>query len=223
MDCLLPIKNRDQLSLSAFLHQHPVTFIVGFNVCSSCAEAFIVQDAAVCLYEHCSRQLLLYWKFTTIAEKWRCSICLLQPKAKTREMPHGSTFGTRRLKQTYFQMQTWSLSVTHSPGCFACSICYYCIISHWFSSIFLFPCLYCDYLLILLILILMQQRSILLASELKNMRDEHTCLHNEEYVCGLVITIRHGVPDTTQTWLTNGWTRTEGCGYNLETLSRPGR
>lgn len=53
------------------------------------------------------------------------------------------------------------------------------------------------------------------------MRDEHICLHNEEYVCGLVIAIRHGVPDATQTWVTNGWTRTEGGGYYLETVTRP--
>lgn len=55
----------------------------------------------------------------------------------------------------------------------------------------------------------------------KKTRDEHTCLHNEEYVCGLVIAIRHGVPDATQTWVTNGWARTEGGGYYLEAVTRP--
>lgn len=49
MDYLLPITERTLLSLSAFLLQHPLTFIVGFRLRYSYAEAFIVHDAAVCL------------------------------------------------------------------------------------------------------------------------------------------------------------------------------
>lgn len=118
LDCLVPIKNRDTHSPS--LHQLPVTSAIGFKVPSSYAKPLMVQDTAVCLEQQGAHQLLLHWKFTTLAEKWGCSICQLQPEAKTRDT---TRLSIRKQEVEANLVPDWfkplNLFVPHTPLFFA--------------------------------------------------------------------------------------------------------
>lgn len=70
-----------------------------------------------------SEEMLLLWS-SLPWKNWRHST------------PKAACFNSRvkvKVNWTNFQMQTWNLSVTHTPVCFACNKCYHCIISHWFT------------------------------------------------------------------------------------------
>lgn len=136
------------------LQQLPVTF--GFKVPSSYAKPLMVQDAAACLEQRGAHQLLLHWKSTTLAEKRGCSICQLEPKAKTRGIWNQEV--EANLVPDWFK--PLNLFVPHTQVCFAWLKVITALISQSFLYCFFFLNCLSLYLLMLLIVLLMRQRGL---------------------------------------------------------------